>query len=428
MHRTLERLTTPAYQTMLQQCIHCGMCLQACPTYHVFGTEMDSPRGRIVFLQAAANGAIDQDGLSLLTTHLDRCLGCRACEPACPSNVQYGRLLEEARIALQQQQTPGLAERFVRWIGLDLLLPHRQRLKRLAWLCWFYQICRLQSLVRASGWLPEPLNAMEQILPPIIPRYRRDGQRAPALGTYRGRVGFFAGCVQEAFLAPVNEASIRVLQRNGFEVVEPSAQTCCGAAHIHLGAEAQAQELARRNIDAFTAQPVDAIVTNAGGCGLMLKEYAHLLKDDPVYAQKAAALVARTYDIHAFLAEHLYVPPTGRLTARVAYVDSCHLRHGQRVIQQPRSLLRLIPGVELVDLHYPDRCCGSAGVYNITQIATARTILDAKMDDIRQTNATMIATSNTGCHLQLIAGSRQSGLALPVHHVVEVLEQSYQQG
>jgi len=297
---------------------------------------------------------------------------------------------------------------------------------------------------------------MEGLLPRLPARYPDYRKPAPAMGEKRGTVAFFHGCVQEAFLADVNAATIRVLQRNGYEVHVPPDQTCCGAAQLHVGEVELARELARRNIDAFTpslppsasrrtgspsqgegqggglpsseedpAGEYDAIINNAGGCGTTLKEYDHLLADDPAYADRAKLFVAQVKDISEFLADHLREPPRGVLNARVTYVDSCHLRHAQRVAQQPRDLLKMIPGLELVELKHPDHCCGSAGVYNIVHPDTANAILDAKMADIAATGAEMIVTTNTGCYLQLLHGVRRAGLKARVVHLVELLDQAY---
>jgi glycolate oxidase iron-sulfur subunit len=430
MQHKMNLLQTDDYQAKLDQCIHCGMCLEACPTYSVFGTEMDNPRGRIDLMRAASEGKVGLAELPIFETHITRCLGCRSCETACPSNVQYGALLEKARVTIEEQRSPGKGERLLRWIGLHQLMPYVKRARLLAFVMWVsYQLTGLQWLVRSSNMLklfPKPLRAMEALLPPLLPRYRDYRKPAPALGQKRGTVAFFYGCIQEGFLPQVNEATVRVLQRNGYEVVFPLLQTCCGAAHIHVGEEEQARTLARRNIDALGTMQVDAFINNAGGCGMMLKEYAHLLHDDPAYAERAQAFTAKVQDINEFLAAHLHTPPRGKLPARVTYAASCHLNHGQHVDKQPRALLRQIPGVELVELQRPDHCCGSAGVYNIAQVDTANEVLDRRMADIATTGAHVIVTSNTGCYLQYIAGVRRAGLNTQVRHVVELLEQSYQ--
>lgn len=417
-------LATAQFRTLLNKCIHCGLCLQSCPTYAVFGTEMDSPRGRLALMRAASEGRINLGGA--FENHIELCLMCRACEPACPSGVQYGTMIETARVAIEKGRHPGVFERIVRWLALRQLMPHPRRLRFVAWWMRLYQRLRIQGLVRRLNFLPDTLSNIESLLPRlsgISPDYQ---SVAPAIGKPRGKVAFFHGCIQDAFLGEVNAATIRVLQRNGFEVHFPKQQTCCGAAQLHLGEEELFLDLARKNIDGFPADQFVAIVNNAGGCGSTLKEYDHLLKNDPVYAEKASKFSSKVKDINEFLMDNLHTPPKGTIKARVTYSDSCHLRHVQKVINQPRDLLRQIPGIELIELKKPDRCCGSAGVYNITQVNTANAILDEKMADIASTGADIIVTTNTGCHLQLINGVRLAGLNARVVHLVELLDQSYQ--
>jgi glycolate oxidase iron-sulfur subunit len=416
-------LTKPEVRDLLNQCIHCGLCLPACPTYAVFHTEMDGPRGRIALIGAATDGRIGVDGV--FREHLELCLGCRACETACPSGVHYGALFEVAREAIEQERTPGRGERFVRWLALRQLLPHRQRLRWLARGLWLYQRTGVQSLVRRWRVLPKSIRTMEALLPPLDAGYPDYGKPAPAVGQKRGEVAFLYGCVQDAFLARINAATVRVLQRNGYEVHFPQRQTCCGAAQLHTGEAELARELARRNIDACASRDYAAIISNAGGCGATLKQYAHLLHDDPGYADKAQQFVAKFQDISEFLAAHLHNPPTGELRLRATLVDSCHLRHGQRIVRQPRQLLQAIPGLMLVELQQPEMCCGSAGIYNIVQADTANQVLDAKMNDVAATNAEMVVTANTGCHMQMIYGVRKAGLRAEVVHLVELLDRSY---
>jgi glycolate oxidase iron-sulfur subunit len=434
-------LTSPHFQELVTQCIHCGLCLPACPTYDVFGTEMDAPRGRIAMMRAAAEGRISlrENGFlnQSFARHINLCLACRACETACPSGVRYGELVETTRISIEHERQPGLVERIARWLALRQLLPHRGRLRALASLVWIYQASRIQKLVRALNVLPQPFKTMEEMLPELSARRPDYGQPAPAIDQDHGRVALFLGCVQDAFLSPTNQATARVLQRNGYEVHFPLDQTCCGAAQLHLGEEALARELARRNIDAFLAGDYEAVVVNAGGCGATLKEYGHLLADDLDYADKARRFVALVQDANQFVAAHLHNPPRGRVEARVTYSDSCHLRHAQKVAQQPRELLSLIPGLELAELNAPDRCCGSAGVYNIVQNETAEKVLRAKMADIAgalslkngsgpdEKLARVIVSSNAGCHMQLIHGARATGLDVPVQHVMDLLDAAY---
>ncbi len=418
-----KSLATPETQNLLQQCIHCGLCLPACPTYAVLNTEMDSPRGRIQLMTAAANGRIDVDGA--FRRHIDLCLGCRACETACPSGVQYGSLLEMARAGIEEKRTVSGPERLVRRLALKELMPHKERLRFLARGLTIYQRLGLPKLVEAMGVLPESLRDMEALLPQLSAVFPDYSRPAPAFGQRRGVVALLYGCVQDAFLGNVNAATIRVLQRNGYEVQFPEMQTCCGAAALHIGEGDLARDLARRNIDAVDVDAYEAIISNAGGCGATLKEYAHLLADDPQYADRAQLFVDKLQDVSEFLVDHLHTKPTGVINARVTYADSCHLRHAQRVVNQPRSLLRQIPGIDLVELSEPDKCCGSAGVYNIMHPETANLVLDAKMVDIRNSAASIIVTTNTGCHMQYIYGVKRAGLDAEVVHLVELLDWSY---
>jgi len=401
-------------------------------------------------MRAAAEGRIDAGGA--FARHIALCLACRACETACPSGVRYGALVEASRVVLAQA-TPR-AGRVLRRLVLEHLLPRLDRLRLLARLASLYQASGLQRLARYLGILPGRVAALEALLPPLAApaagtrppspypadraRFRalraepgppRVPQAAPvsAPGPSRG-VAFFHGCVQEAFLPQVNQATVRVLVRNGFEVRVPPRQTCCGAPALHLGEAEVARRLARQNIDAFAADGSEAIVNNAGGCGAALKEYGRLLADDPVYAQRALEFASRVRDFSEFLAAHLHVPPAGEVRARAVYVDSCHLRHVQKVIRPPRDLLRAIPGIELVELQAPDHCCGSAGVFNVLQPATAAAVLEAKMADVARAAPHVIVTTNTGCHLQMLVGVRRAGLQARVVHLAELLEESYAGG
>ncbi len=267
-----EEFTTPYFKGLLNSCIHCGLCLQACPTYAVFGTEMDAPRGRIALMRAASEGRIGlEDFHDRFTSHITLCLACRACETACPSGVKYGKLVEQARFAIERRRQPGTGERFIKWLGFQQMMPHVGRMKVMASFMQVYQAIGLQKLVRSTNILPKPLKAMEAILPPITPAHFDFSRPAPAIGEKRGQVAFFIGCIQEAFLSQVNAATIRVLQRNGYEVHFPKGQTCCGAAQLHVGEDKQARELAVKNIDAFMSGEYEAIINNAGGCGATLQ-------------------------------------------------------------------------------------------------------------------------------------------------------------
>lgn len=453
----IDLLNQSDFRRKLDQCIHCGLCLPACPTYSINQLEMDSPRGRIALMRAAADGRIGLAGA--FQEHINLCLGCRACETACPSGVQYGLLLETAKAALALTGARGegrgatpdtaftdaatrhnqasdstlrpspLATRIsqaIQRVGLRELMPHRDRLRLLARGLWLYQRLGLKQIARrVLPKLPPALTTMEGMAPPVDLDFLDLTQPAPALGPKRGKVAFFTGCVQDAFLAGVNRATVRVLQRNGYEVHFPQSQTCCNAAALHSGDTAQAHHLARQNIDAFARDEYLAIINNAGGCGAALKGYDHLLANDPIYATRARAFVAKVKDISEFLADHLHNPPTGYVQARVTYVDSCHLRHGQKISKQPRALLRSIPGIELVELAQPDMCCGSAGIYNLVQPAMANQVLDNKLADVRATDAAIIVAANTGCYMQMVYGVKRGEINATVLHVVELLERSY---
>lgn len=425
-HHASPPLQSAEFKTLLNQCVHCGLCLPACPTYAIFNTEMDSPRGRIQLMHAAADGRIELGGA--FQEHIDLCLGCRACETACPSGVQYGRLLEETRHAIATAEPQSRSEQLIRWLALHQLLPHQGRLRLMARALWLVQKFRVDALAKGLGLVPKPLQPMADLLPPLKLNQLATNRPAPAIGAKRGDVALLYGCVQDAFLSSVNAATVRVLQRNGYEVHFPHGQNCCGAAGLHMGETEQAKALARQNIDACRDRDYVAIISNAGGCGATLKEYHHLLADDPAYRQQAHDFVAKLQDISEFLADHLHSPPTKPINQRVTYVESCHLRHGQKVVKQPRQLLHAIPGLTFVELQRPDACCGSAGVYNITQAETANQVLDAKLADVKGTGATVVVTSNTGCHMQLIYGVRKAGIKAEVLHLVELLDRAYQEG
>ena len=331
-------LSSPETQRLLSQCIHCGLCLPACPTYAVLHTEMDSPRGRIQLISAAADGRIDLNGA--FRQHIELCLGCRACETACPSGVEYGSLLEMARSGIEERRRVGGLERLLRRLALKELMPHTDRLRLLARGMTLYQRLGFSKVIESLGLLPQRLSNLESLLPRLSAIFPDYSQPAPALGKRRGTVAFLHGCVQDAFLGNVNAATIRVLQRNGYEVHFPRTQTCCGAAALHMGEDALAADLARQNIDAIDPDRYDAIISNAGGCGAILKEYDHVLVDDPDYAERAAVYVEKVQDISEFLARHLHAQPVGYIDAQVTYADSCHLRHAQGVVNQPRELLR----------------------------------------------------------------------------------------
>jgi glycolate oxidase iron-sulfur subunit len=386
--------------------------------------EADSPRGRIYqVLQVDAGRLAIGDSF---VTHIDRCLDCRACETACPSGVEYGRIVERARAEIEQNYRRPMLARWLRHFFFRRLLRDYTLLERGARVLRLYRRSGLETLVRASGLLRLLGLADVAALAPRIsekPFFREFGKEFPAIGQRRAHVAFLGGCVASVAFAELNRATVRVLQQNGVEVFVPAAQVCCGALHAHAGFREEARELARTNIGVFL-EGFDAIVTNAAGCGATLKEYDDLLENDPEYRERARQFAGRVKDITEFLAELGLREPPKKLARRVTYQDPCHLAHGQRVRSAPRELMWAI-GVELVEMPHSDYCCGSAGIYNVAQNELSMQILDAKMDDIATTPADVIATANVGCMLQLRAGVARRGLKMEVKHVVELLDEAY---
>jgi glycolate oxidase iron-sulfur subunit len=413
---------------LLLQCVHCGLCLPSCPTYAELGQEPDSPRGRIYLIKALADGRIDLSDSA--AEHLSLCLGCRACESACPSGVQYGHLIEAGRAELEVRRPGSVLRRWVRRAAFEGLLPHPALLRAVAGLLRFYQRSGLQRLVRTSGvlrLLPATLAASEALLPPLPPAGRGGSlpEVTPARGAQRSVVGLLHGCVQDAVFRPHNEATIRCLTRQGAEVRVPRAQRCCGALHAHAGDPETARTLARDTIAVFEAAAVEAVVVNAAGCGAHMKAYGHLLRGDPAWAARAAAFAKKVVDVTEFLARAPLAGPIGPLPLRATYHDPCHLAHGQKVRSEPRALLRAVPGLELVELGEAEMCCGSAGIYNLTEPVMARRLLERKMAHVEATGAATVVTANPGCILQLAAGLRARGRDAEVLHVVEVLDRAY---
>jgi glycolate oxidase iron-sulfur subunit len=411
----------------LDKCVHCGLCLNACPTYRELGVEMDSPRGRIYQMVQVATGQAEA-GPSYLE-HMDLCLGCRACETACPSGVPYGRLIEAARAEIVATRRFPWMERLLRWFVYGKLLPSRAWLKAVGAVLYLIESSGLRLLAEKSGVLSlfgklgriEPL-APQAEAPFFFAQY---GRTFPAVGEKRARVAMLGGCIANVFFARLNEATVRVLQQNGCEVVIPEKQTCCGALHAHAGEREKARELARRNIDAILPGGFDAIISNTAGCGAALKEYHELLEHDEAYAAKAREFVRLMRDVNEFLCELGLRGELAPLNVTVTYQDSCHLLHGQKIRNAPRELLGRIPGLELRELPFSDICCGSAGVYNVVHDELAASLIEKKMDFINGTGAQVIATANPGCMIQLRAGVKRHGKQQPVKHVVELLDESY---
>ncbi len=474
----------PTYEDYAR-CVHCGLCLNACPTYKLWNLEADSPRGRIrqmVSVEQAAQADPLQKPIPLSASfvdHIDKCLDCRACETACPSGVQYGKLVEYARARIAQEYPRPFFSRLTRNFVFRQLLPYPNRIAVAARFLRMYQRSGLQSLARGAGLLKLlGLAGRESLLPPIDGKFffQQLGKVFPAIGPRRARVAFFAGCVAQVTFTALNEATIRVLTANGCEVVVPDAQRCCGALAAHAGAREEARAVARKNLVAFHLAEFDAIVTNAAGCGSTLKEYHHLFSHDETEYAAAEAFSAKVRDVTEFLAKlGLSAPlrpvaafttssrsrvgaglqsgqrnlPSAKASSglksdtdtsetvpgsavaaspaqriRVTYQDSCHLLHGQKVREAPRQLLRAIPNLEFVELPYSEICCGSAGSYNITQTQTSLDLLAGKMQHAKSTNADLIITANPGCLLQMRAGAALHHTNQQVLHVIELLDRA----
>jgi glycolate oxidase iron-sulfur subunit len=418
---------------LILDCVHCGLCTASCPTYVETGNEGDSPRGRIYLMRQVIDGrlALDED----VKQHLDLCLNCRACETACPSGVQYGRLIEPFREFMSQKE-PGRQVKTLNALQRFLLFrvfPHRwrnrlslapARLMQWTGLDWLLQKSRLDRL------LPRSLRSMKDMLPALKPHYGRFPEVLPAEGPQRARVALFLGCVADALYPATNYATARVLQKNGCEVWIPRAQTCCGALHYHAAEETATREFAAKNCTVFGADQLaefdklDAIITNAAGCGAQLKDYAHVMHDTP-HAEAAARFQSKVRDVSEFLMALGPVKPTHPLSIRATYHDACHLRHAQQIFKQPRQLLEMIPGLELVPLAESELCCGAAGSYNLTQPEMAERLGDRKTANILATGAKAVFTGNVGCLMQITRHMRKTNPGIWCAHPVDALWASY---
>jgi glycolate oxidase iron-sulfur subunit len=413
----------PPSPDLVADCVHCGFCLPSCPTYAVWGEEMDSPRGRIYLMNEGLSGEPLTDSMVL---HFDRCLGCMACVPACPSGVRYDRLIEATRAQVERRHRRSAKDRLLRG-AIFALFPYPRRLAVLRAPLAAYQRSGLQALVRRSGLLPRlapTLAVMEEIAPPVA-RARPLPGRVAARGTpRRATVGMLTGCVQGTFFPGVNAATARVLALEGCDVVIPRRQGCCGALSVHNGREGEAQRFARRLVDTFEAAGVERVVVNAAGCGSSMKEYAELLADDPAYAGRAADFAAGVRDVSELLTELGPVAARHPLPVTVAYHDACHLANAQGIRSQPRELLRGIPGLELREVAEAELCCGSAGVYNLLDPEPAAELGDRKADNVLATGAELLVTANPGCLMQVAAALGRRGGRIGLAHTVEVLDAS----
>ena len=419
------------YQKTLD-CVHCGLCLPACPTYEQHGRESTGPRGRIYLMRGLAEGALEPD--PTVMRDLDLCLVCRACEPVCPSGVRFGEMMEFVRSEVLEPARPKSIGLRLRRLFLDQVMPRPWLLGLLAKLLWLYQRSGLRPLLRRYGvlrFLSEDLQSRDDLLPQIPPR--RERKRLPALtrveSTKRGRVALLEGCVAPLLLGRTNRATARVLAHQGFEVVVPRKSTCCGALHAHFGGLDRARELAQRTIRAFRELgPVDAVIVNSAGCGAMLKEYGRLLREASGLSEEerlaAEHFGSRVKDVTEFLVEQGLRPPGRRLDVRVAYADACHLAHGQGVRSAPRQLLEAIPGVVLAPLARSDRCCGAGGLYNALHPQESGALLDGKIAELRTSQAEILATANPGCQLQWRSGVERAKLDVEVMHPVELFDRA----
>jgi len=419
----------------ISACVHCGLCLEACPTYRELRVEMDSPRGRIYLMKGILNERIEPT--EEVMGHLDQCLDCRACETACPSGVEYGNILEKTRTLLEPTRSHGLIVKFLRWFLFKKLLPSRKLQQVVFKLLWVQQILGLTALGRVlgrKGWLPGKLGAMAAQAPGVPlqsfrGRHRKEFDlvkgvlsfKAPK-GTKKKRVALFTGCLADQLFADVNEATVKVLTQNGCDVDVLSQEVCCGALHIHNGARDQAKGLAAANVRAFNAGRYDAILTNAAGCSAELRHYGELLDGD----EGAEEFGKKIRDISEFLVEIGYTPPQGKLEGKVAYDEPCHLLHAQKISAAPKKILSEVPGIERVALEEAEACCGSAGIYSFTQPKLSKDVLARKIEQIKKSGCDTLVTGNPGCILQLRCGLKEAGLPVKVVHPVELLAKAYE--
>ncbi|MBT5319365.1 MAG: 4Fe-4S dicluster domain-containing protein, partial [Chloroflexi bacterium] len=416
----------PAPEDMYK-CVHCGFCLQSCPTYLETGLEAESPRGRIALMKAVEEGRTEIT--PAIVGHWDKCLQCRACEVVCPSGVPYGRLMEATRANVETVFKRGFKQRRARNMGFNGVLPNTKRLNRIGGMFRFYQNSGLQTVARKTRAVRlAPGGSLEKFLPRLSDNFFiASGQIIRPEGEVRARVALLGGCVMRLTHAPTLDAVTRVLARNGVEVYVPETQGCCGALNAHSGERESARDMARKNIDAFLEVETDAIIVAAAGCGSTMKEYDDLLANDPEYAEKAADVAERTRDIHEFLAELGFEAPTGSLATKgkdlkVTYQDSCHLGHAQQITAPPRQLLNSIPGVEFVEMEESLICCGSAGTYSLIEQEMSQRLGRRKSNNIVASGAAVVATANPGCVIQMEQALERAGEGTQVRYVIDLLD------
>jgi len=417
------------YERFLE-CVHCGLCLSSCPTYTELGNEADSPRGRVHFMKAVADGRLAFS--PKISRHIDLCLGCVGCESNCPSGIHYGLLVEKARALVEEQSPRPWQDRALRKF-MAALLPHPGRLDLALLPVRMLRAIGLGGLLEGKlirSLLPGKFRPMLSLIPKNLPPFgdrNKLGTVIPAQGERKHRVAMLTGCVMSVMFSRTNDATARILARNGCEVVIPKGQVCCGALQVHMGDPEGGQALARKNVLAFAAEDVDAIVINAAGCGATMKDYGELLVDDPDLGETAKAVAGKCRDISEFLTAIDLDTDFGEVRARAAYHDACHLAHAQKITSEPRTLLEQIPGLELVPLKESDTCCGSAGPYNLFEPEMASRLLKRKVRNIKETGADIVISGNPGCNLQIAAGLREEGLDhIEVLHTIDLLDRAYQ--
>jgi len=413
-------------RALIDKCVHCGFCLPACPTYQSWGEEMDSPRGRIDLMKSLAEGK--QPLTDTVVGHFDRCLGCMACVTACPSGVQYDALIEQTRAEVEHHHRRSLSDRLFRGM-IFTFFPYPRRLKLLLLFQLLYVKTGLHWLVhklRLPRLLPRRLANLEALMPPVTAHHltARLPAFTPARGTRRARVVLLPGCVQRVYFPGVNEATIRVLTAEGCDVLVPPDLACCGALSVHSGREEEAKRFARAAIAVLERAEASAVVVNAAGCGSSMKEWDRLLGDDPSWRDRAAAMAAKVKDASELLAGLEAVAPRHPLPLKVAYHDPCHLADAQRIRAQPRALLAAIPGLELGELADGDQCCGSAGIYNLVEPASAREVGQRKVDSVLAAAPEVLVSANPGCTLQIQMLLRERGKSLRTAHLIEIIDAS----
>ena len=417
----------PPDENKWADCVHCGMCLESCPTYEQTGQEQHSPRGRVYLIKAVAEGKLE--GNDQFSDPVFACLDCRACTTACPADVDVGGLIEEARGQIRQAMPLAGWKGTVSKFFLHGMFPDHNRLNKLGSLVRFYQKSGLQRAIRKTGLInimPDHLVDMESIMPevkePVRKRYKNQ-KVIKAQGETKREVAFLTGCIMDVMFSDINQSTINVLTRNGNDVTIPDAQTCCGALHVHAGDREMGRKLAKQNIEAFA--DAEHIVVNAAGCGCMMKEYAELFREEPEWRDRAEKFSEKVQDISKFLHDTGYEKPKAELKTRITYHDACHLAHGQGVRQEPREILLDIPGIEMVHMPNADRCCGSAGIYNITNPEMAGAVLESKMENVPE-DVEMISMGNPGCMLQMAVGVQKYGRNQKIVHTVQLLDWAYQ--